>query len=693
MEMRASTFLIFIVLFSSLAVLPLLPRLQGEEEGYPLPPSDPVVASALSYLRGMQTVNGDVGGASTSAWVVMALAAAGEDPRQWRRNPGDPSIMDYLASLRDELEPATDWERQILAIVAAGENPYDYEGFDYVASLEGFHTGVQIGDASLLNDDVWGLMALTASDYRDSPAYADTLSIVRGVQNPDGGYGYAAGAASDVDDTAAAVMALIAAGEDPGSDRISRALNYLREAQNGDGGFPYMRDEISNTASTSWAILAIKAAGQDPASTGWSRNGRSPIAYLLGLQNGDGSFQYTMGQTVSPEWMTAYAVTALLGKPYPVNVVDVVHVKVRVETPSRTIYCGDVTLYGEFTVEASNSGSSYTFSTLTPLGALDAASRKGGFEYSVNDQYVSIDLYVDSIDGEGFQGMYGWLFRVNGVSAGYGSCKGWLSSGPQFRDGDEILWYYGTIGVYPLRLKVDEAVVLVGEPLMVKVETLSQEAIHNPGQTWPEAEWQPIGGVTVHGPASSTYQTDNGGTVSIWFSEPGVFELYAERWGETAENQYVRSNRIRISVLKSFDYMATWEGQVFHVAVKAPTQVSELNFNQAEKKISLKLSGGEEGTRMPCRIEIPNTLLSGTFQVTVDGVPAASTKLTNVTHTILIFQYNPSIHNVEVIGTVVVPEFPGIATASALLTLTLLLYTCTGRIADCVRRWRRVQFR
>ncbi|MGC8960865.1 MAG: hypothetical protein ACP5K1_00275, partial [Candidatus Bathyarchaeia archaeon] len=100
---------------------------------------------------------------------------------------------------------------------------------------------------------------------------------------------------------------------------------------------------------------------------------------------------------------------------------------------------------------------------------------------------------------------------------------------------------------------------------------------------------------------------------------------------------------------------------------------------------------GEGGTRIPCRVEIPNTLLSGAFQVLVDGVPATFTRQTNGTHTILTFQYNPSVHNVEVTGTEVVPEFPSISAASILLTLALLLYAYTGIIAGRGGRWRRIQ--
>jgi len=680
-NLKISTSLILVMVLSSLALLSSLPQLEGEEGSYPLLPSDPAIASALDYLRDAQTGSGDIGGPSTSAWAVMALAAAGEDPHEWRSSPGNPSIMEYLASLKDELNSATDWERQILAITAAGENPYDFDGVNCVAALEGFHHGVQVGEPSLLNDDIWSLLALVASDRKNSPAFTGALTTLKEMQNPDGGWGYGVDIGSDVDDTAAAIMALIAAGEDPNSEQISKALDYLKEAQNSDGGFPYSKGESSNSASTSWAILAIDAAGQDPTSSQWSKDGKNPVAYLLGLQNGDGSFQYILGQTSSPEWMTAYAVTALLGKPYPVKIIDVVHVKVRVEAPSGTIWSGDVALYGEFTVEAHNSGVSYTFSALTPLGALDAASRKGSFEYSVNDQYISMDLYVDSIGGESAQGMYGWLYRVNAVSTAYGACKGWLSNGPQLKDGDEILWYYGTVGVYPLRLTVDKATVLVDEPLEVKVETLSGEATHNPGQPWPETEWKPIEGVTVHGLA--TYQTEVGGTISVGFNESGVFELYADKWGETVEDQYIRSGRVKVSVLTPFRYEIRHEEQRFNVTVKTPVQVSEFNFNQSEKKISFKLSGGEE--RIPCLIEIPNTLLSGTFQVTVDGVPASFTTLTNETHTILSFYYMPSIHKVEITGTTVIPEFPSITAATATLSV---LYVYVAYILTRNRKWK-----
>ena len=60
-------------------------------------------------------------------------------------------------------------------------------------------------------------------------------------------------------------------------ERIQKALNWLRSIQNDDGGFANPGEE-SSVAKTSWAIMAIVAAGQDPHE--WKKNGNSPIDFL-----------------------------------------------------------------------------------------------------------------------------------------------------------------------------------------------------------------------------------------------------------------------------------------------------------------------------------------------------------------------------------------------------------------------------
>ncbi|RLF99880.1 MAG: hypothetical protein DRN49_03715, partial [Thaumarchaeota archaeon] len=104
---------------------------------YPYSSKDVEIASALEYLRGLQQSDGSIGDFATSAWAVMAIAAAGEDPHSW--SSGGASVIDYLKANSHllNLSKASDVERYILAMTAAKEDPRDIEGVNYVATLEG----------------------------------------------------------------------------------------------------------------------------------------------------------------------------------------------------------------------------------------------------------------------------------------------------------------------------------------------------------------------------------------------------------------------------------------------------------------------------------------------------------------------------------------------------------------------------
>lgn len=287
-------------------------------EVHPLNASDSQITSALNYLRGVQQSDGCIAAFATSAWAVMAIAAAGEDPDTWI-NGGD-SIVDYLRDNANHLDPdkATDWERSILAIAAAGENPRDFGGIDYVDTLLGFYDGTQIGDNTMLNDDFWGILALKATGESLSTQIQNIKTFITNNQNSDGGWGWIVGDSSDADNTAAVVMALIAAGESASSSTITNALDYLKSQQQNDGGFT--SEGVTNAGVNAWVINAIVAVGQSPVSTEWRKSGNNPVGHLLSLQDTDGAFKWTSSLKSNPEWMTAYAIPALLGKPYPVAI-------------------------------------------------------------------------------------------------------------------------------------------------------------------------------------------------------------------------------------------------------------------------------------------------------------------------------------------------------------------------------------
>ena len=199
---------------------------------YPYSAGDSEVADALNYLRGQQGTDGSIGDFATSSWAVMAIAAAGEDPNSWQVG-SNPTIVDYLATNAGSASSANDYSRMILAIAAASEDPTNFGGRNFLSLLEATYDGSQIGDSSLLNDDFWGIMALVAAG--EDPASAiiqDSVSFILTNQNGDGGWSWGVGQASDVDDTAAAIMALIAAGQPVGAD----ALAYIKSTQMDNGG-------------------------------------------------------------------------------------------------------------------------------------------------------------------------------------------------------------------------------------------------------------------------------------------------------------------------------------------------------------------------------------------------------------------------------------------------------------------------
>ncbi|MCK9357961.1 MAG: hypothetical protein M0R22_12595 [Dehalococcoidia bacterium] len=290
---------------------------------YPLDATDTVIEDAVDYLLGEQGSDGSIDSFATSAWALMALAAAEEED----------AVGDVIGYLEDEVDTggfeATDWARMLLAIVAAGEDPEDFGGEDYIEGLLDTRevedeTGSdynQIGEPDQLNDDFWGVIALAAANESIDDDIINFILEWQNDESDDTGWGIGTGDPGDVDNTAAAIMALVAA--DVAADtEIGDALDFLGDAQNDDGGFPEDPGDDSNVASTAWAILAIEAASDDPNGSTWEASDGTPIDYLLSLQDSNGSFPLSEDSSTNSEWMTAYAIPALLGEPYPVPAVD-----------------------------------------------------------------------------------------------------------------------------------------------------------------------------------------------------------------------------------------------------------------------------------------------------------------------------------------------------------------------------------
>jgi hypothetical protein len=271
-----------------------------------------LAADGAQYLLSRQTASGGFAesGSGTATgtlteWTVMGLRAAGVAAGSVHRSGGHTATA-YLAGRARLWGNAYELERGILAVVAIGRNPASFAGRNLVAALRariGSHGG--IGPAA--NSTYWGALALRAAR---SPIPARTVRYMMNRRHQNGGYGWAPGAAPDSNDTAAAVLALHAAGVGCRNTAIARGFGYLGAAQTASHGYALLPGGAADSQSTSWAIQARHACGL--------RN-RHSRAWLLARELPNGAFNYQPGTTITPAFVTAQVLPAVHGKWYPIR--------------------------------------------------------------------------------------------------------------------------------------------------------------------------------------------------------------------------------------------------------------------------------------------------------------------------------------------------------------------------------------
>jgi energy-coupling factor transport system substrate-specific component len=287
-------------------------------------PARAATAPEVRYLERAQDSNGGFGAALGqrsselySAWAAIGLAAAGRNPTSVKRSGH--SVLYAIRQEASTLAGAGDIERTILALHACGVPASDFPAPSLLLRLrrERSRNG---SFGNLVNITSFAIFALrvagTTSDNATVNAAGRWLSS---QQNRDGGFGYAGrGGGEDVDDTAAALQAVIDATGSRSGALVARAVAYLRRAQNPDGGFPQQPGAQSDAQSTAWAIQGLDAAGQNASALKRGRS-RSPLGYLESLVSRDGSVRYSRTSSQTPVWVTAQALTALAGKPFPIS--------------------------------------------------------------------------------------------------------------------------------------------------------------------------------------------------------------------------------------------------------------------------------------------------------------------------------------------------------------------------------------
>jgi energy-coupling factor transport system substrate-specific component len=283
--------------------------------------TDAAAANAsVRYLIEAQNNDGGWGGSPDMAssqlytgWTAIGLAAAGRNPR----DVGSPSAVAYIRDHANELNDLGEINRTIIVLAAAGMEPRLGDR-DLVAEL--LRKQRRNGSfAGRVNTTAFGILGLRAAGraQRSRPVRR-AADYIAGEANSDGGFNFAGqGGPSGIDDTSAALQALVAAGRRR-SGAARRAVRFIVRNQASDGGYALIPGGPSNAQSTAWAIQGLVAAGRDPAKV--RRNGsRDPMSYLRSLTASDGSVRYSRTSRQTPVWVTGQAVAALSRKALPLK--------------------------------------------------------------------------------------------------------------------------------------------------------------------------------------------------------------------------------------------------------------------------------------------------------------------------------------------------------------------------------------
>lgn len=480
-----------------------------------------VPTATIGYLQGQSKSN---------EWVVMALKASGQ------------TVSASQIQIPSTNAP-TALERIILGVVAGGENPTNVQGRNLLAELDAKRVNNQIGDANLLNDDIWGILAYYAAGISASDARIQaSKQFLVDHQNADGGWGYDIGGDSDSNDTAMAITALIRSGMTGSDSVIDRAFGYLSSTQTDSGGYAISPDMEADSASTSWVISALQAAGKNP--NDYTKNGNTPFSFLQSTEDGDGAFKWKPSDTNSNVSMTAYAAIAYAGTSYPVHrfAGGTQSQPVQQEEPAQPEQTeqepevveeqGDVqqgsTSGVDFRIEGDDQQlCSGNVEAGNALEVIEKAALICDLSYVI--QETSFGPYVQSIEGQEANGSLGWLYIVNWEKPSVGAVDYLLE------DGDYVTWYFGEFDSYPLRLSIN-TISETSEEIRVDVQVDYYD-----GEVWSGARDAFVRA------GSQSVVTPIGGQVSVSLAQGQPYLLYATGDG------YIRS---AVQTIRSSDDMS-----------------------------------------------------------------------------------------------------------------------------------------
>lgn len=245
----------------------------------------------------------------------------------------------------------------------------------------------------------------------------------------------------------------------------------------------------------------------------------------------------------------------------------------------------------------------------------------------------------------------------------------------------------------PITIKVDQHVYQPGEEIIVeglvwseiinnvdavgivKLELRNQEGdiVQNEDASVDES-----------GSFATTLEFLDGAPEGTYTLDAGL-ELEADSLGivETLTSTALRSS-VQFAVSEPHDYTITAENEDFIVNIATNSEVDNIELDQEEKKLSFVVEG-EDTTAGFAEVTVPKRLLSGEMTIMIDenvvGENDVIIKSNSEIETVLEINYHHSIHQIEVFGTNVIPEFPLAAVIIAITMASVVALSLTARKA------------
>lgn len=307
------------------------------------------VSQAITFLSNQQNpTTGAIGsGTLYSDWSAIAFGSYGQN------NSAKDLLIAYLKTDPNAGANATDLERRAMGLMALNINPYSGTKTDYIGAILKTYQNNQFGDAELINDDIFALFPLLKAGYTSSDIeIQNSVNFILSRQS-------ATGAWESPDLTAATIQALSQVKDLPSvTTALTKAKQYLKTQVKSDGRIG------DNAFSTSWAKQAISALGENE--TDWKlSSGATPSEYLANHQNSDGGMENTATPTNDRIWSTAYAIPAMMNKPWSATLVS--FSKPTIQTPVNNPVIGTPAITNPIVVTATSTVTSTLPAVALPL--------------------------------------------------------------------------------------------------------------------------------------------------------------------------------------------------------------------------------------------------------------------------------------------------------------------------------------